>query len=516
MRQTLFYIPTQIAGFPLFGTGILFWVILLAGLFAVIRSLATRKNASDAIFYAVLTALGLLLVRYVGPSLSERDGFPIRGYGVFLTIAIAAAAGVALWRGKRKWNYPTDVLFSVLFLTAIFGIVGARCFYVAQYWHEYQTGNLRDTIFAIINIANGGLVVYGSLIGGTVALIVYLLIKKLPVLATLDLLAPSVMLGVSIGRIGCLMNGCCFGGPCDLPVAISFPPGSPAYMQQLDEGVISLYGITLAQPKSLETSANQDEETIFSLKSRRVNLASDVASDVVVNSVDSGSEAEEAGVKPGDKILEMGLAPSNFLGSEKSAEELYRRGVIRRFRPANNAQVFYFFLNIWNDNPDEDVLLVLQNVSENGNSDASPIRNVIFHPTPAKAKPVHPTQIYSSINAFCIFLILLGVSRFARRDGVVFALMLILYPINRFCLELLRTDEASFCGTGLTVSQCVSVCVILLGITLMIRVCVRPPKLALEGFFSPQTPERVDAANAKDENLVSRDKKSGGNKRRFK
>lgn len=487
MRQTLFYLPTQIAGYPLFGTGILFWIILLVGIFTVARNLIFRKSPGDAIFYASLTALGLLLVRFVGPSIAEVNGFPIRGYGVFLTVALAVAGGLSLWRGKKLWNFPPDRLFTVLFVAAVFGIIGARCFYVVQYWHEYASDNLRDTILAVVNLTNGGLVVYGSIIGGAVATIVYLLVKRIPVLPTLDLLIPAVMLGVAIGRLGCLMNGCCFGGPCDLPWAISFPPGSPAYMQQLDEGVISLYGVTLAPP-----NVSDDEKTLFSLKTKHVNLASEIPSQVVVASVDPGSEAEEAGIKPGDRIIEMGIVPKGFLKSEDATRAAFDQRTISRFRAANNAQVFYFFLNIWNENAENDVWLVLQEQTGVAGSEPGKTRNIVFHPTHAKARPVHPTQIYSSVNAFIIFCILIIVARFAKRDGLVLGVALVLYPLNRFCLELLRTDEESFCGTGLTVSQCVSVCVLFLGIALLTWTFTHKPKQALAGFFTEES-ETVQA-----------------------
>ena len=489
MRSTLFHIPTQIAGRPLFGVGILFWTILIVGLFAVLRSVLQRKSFGDTAFYALLTALGMGLVRYVAPSLSESDGFPIRGYGVFLTLAIAAAGALALWRGRKIWKIPTDLTFTLLLVSAIFGIVGARCFYVVQYWREFQSDNLVETLVSAINVANGGLVVYGSIIGGTIAAIVFLLVKKIPVVPVLDLLAPSLMLGIALGRLGCFMNGCCFGGLSDLPWAVSFPPGSPAYMQQLDEGVISLYGITLASP-----DAKDEEKTLFSLKSKHFNLASETPSDVVVAAVDPGSAAEEAGIRPGDRILELGVAPKGFLTSSEVARDAFAQRKISRFRAANNAQVFYFFLNIWNEDSDDDVWLVLQNPDDKSESGLAPARNVVFHPTHSKAKPVHPTQIYSTINALVIFCVLLVVARFTKRDGIVAGLTLVLYPVNRFCLELLRVDEESFLGAGLTISQCVSAVVVLFGIGLLVWSLTRPPRRALEGFFHEDRQDAADGA----------------------
>ncbi|MGN0930748.1 MAG: prolipoprotein diacylglyceryl transferase family protein [Thermoguttaceae bacterium] len=418
--------------------------------------------------------------------MAETDGFPIRGYGVFLTIAILAAGSLTIWRGKKLWNYPVDQLFSLLFVAAIFGIIGARVFYVTEYWQDYQTGSLRDTILNVINITNGGLVVYGSIIGGTIAAMVYLYVKKTPIIATLDLLIPAVILGVSIGRLGCLMNGCCFGSPCEYPWAITFPNGSPAYMQQLTEGKIPLYGITLSPA---ELSSSEDESNLFSLKTKRLNLASEIPSKVIVANVSKDSEAERAGILPGDEICEIGLLKKSATNDSKEPLDVAK---IDRYRVDCNAQVFYFFLNIWQEDEARDVWLSLKN-KEVANA---PVRNVIFHPTPSKALPVHPTQIYSSINAFIIFCILLVVAKYARRDGIVLGVGMLLYPINRFCLELIRTDEESFCGSGLTVSQCVSVGIIILGILVLLKTFLTPPRRALEGYFPI---EEVSNANSIDE-----------------
>ncbi len=480
MRQTLFYLPTHLFGLPLFGNGLLFWLILLLGVFYVVRALIGKGKdvkPSDAPFYALVTALGIFLVKYVGPRIAESGGFPIRGYGVFLTLAILLAALLTIRRGLKKWNYPTDTILTIIFVVAFFGLLGARLFYVVQYWRDVEGATFRETLINVLDITSGGLVVYGSILGGCVAIIAYLALKRLPILATLDLFAPSLALGIAIGRLGCLMNGCCFGGPCDMPWGIEFPPGSPAYVQQTNEGVISLYGLKLAPPK-VET---EEETTFFSLKGKHASLASEVPAPVIVESVDPGSAAEEVGIKPGDRICETGLAPKDWTSKDSKSNA---RTKIPRYRPQNNAQVFYFFLNIWNNDPNSDVLLVLQEPPK-GES-RQEMKTVVFHPTPTRAKPVHPTQIYSSLSSLLVCGLLLLIARFAKRDGVVAAGFFIFYPINRFCLETIRTDEESFFGTGLTISQCVSLALLTVGIIFLAYVLIAPPKRRLEGYFKTE------------------------------
>ncbi len=71
-------------------------------------------------------------------------------------------------------------------------------------------------------IQHGGLVYYGGFIGAALAAVIYLLWKKMPVWKTADVLAPSIALGSVFGRVGCLLNGCCYGRPTDVPWAITF------------------------------------------------------------------------------------------------------------------------------------------------------------------------------------------------------------------------------------------------------------------------------------------------------
>jgi phosphatidylglycerol---prolipoprotein diacylglyceryl transferase len=105
-------------------------------------------------------------------------------------------------------------------------LVGARILYVISYWREDFAGH---NFLDVFRIWRGGLVFYGGLIGAIVAGIIYLRRKKLPLWRVADVMAPSIALGSVFGRIGCLMNGCCYGKACDLPWAIHFPPDHQTY-----------------------------------------------------------------------------------------------------------------------------------------------------------------------------------------------------------------------------------------------------------------------------------------------
>ncbi len=103
-------------------------------------------------------------------------------------------------------------------------VIGARTLYVVSYWQDSFAGKPLGEIFAVWH---GGVVYYGGLVGASLACILYTRLKKLPLWKVADILAPSIALGYVFGRIGCLLNGCCYGRACSLPWAITFPPGNP-------------------------------------------------------------------------------------------------------------------------------------------------------------------------------------------------------------------------------------------------------------------------------------------------
>ena len=108
------------------------------------------------------------------------------------------------------------------------GLLGARALYVVTYWRE----SFADQPFSeIFMIQHGGLVFYGGFLGSLLGCGLYTWLKKLPLWKIADALAPSIALGYVFGRIGCLLNGCCYGRSCELPWAIHFPVGHETYSQ---------------------------------------------------------------------------------------------------------------------------------------------------------------------------------------------------------------------------------------------------------------------------------------------
>ncbi len=91
----------------------------------------------------------------------------------------------------------------------------------------------------IFEIWNGGIVFYGSILGGVVGFEIYRRLHPFPVRPMMDAIAPALAIGIAFGRVGCFLNGCCYGDVCNLPWAVTFPQKSSPWYHQLDLGLIS-------------------------------------------------------------------------------------------------------------------------------------------------------------------------------------------------------------------------------------------------------------------------------------
>ena len=142
-------------------------------------------------------------------------------YGVL----VATGFLVGLWNASRRGaraGLPAESIMDLGPCLLLGTLIGARALYVVSYWQEQFAPKPWWEVFMI---HHGGLVYYGGLIGASLSFILYARWKSLPLWPMADVLAPGIALGQAIGRLGCLMNGCCYGKPTSLPWAIHFPPG---------------------------------------------------------------------------------------------------------------------------------------------------------------------------------------------------------------------------------------------------------------------------------------------------
>jgi phosphatidylglycerol:prolipoprotein diacylglycerol transferase len=241
-------------------------------------------------------------------------GLKVFGYGAMLVVAFVSSTWLACWRARRERLDP-EVIGDMSFWVFLFGLIGARLFYCFEYWGEDI-----KTLWDVAQYWKGGVVYYGGIVGGVAAFFFYWKLRPFPVRPYMDVLAPSIAVGTLFGRLGCFLNGCCYGDLCRLPWGVSFPVNSPPWLQQVHLGLIG-------------------QGELHSL-------------------------------------------------------------------------------------------------------------------------PVHPTQIYSSIDAFVIFILLTAYFPLRRRDGEVLGVLMLAYPLSRFVIEYLRNDEGVFYA-GMTISQTISVVLLL-------------------------------------------------------
>ena len=158
----------------------------------------------------------------VHPVAFQLGSFTVTWYGVMVALGFLAG----LWTASRRClrdGISSEKILDLGPWLIVGTILGARTLYVISYWHEEFAGKSIGEIFMVWK---GGLVFYGGFIGASLACILYVKLNKLPLWKVADSVAPSIALGSVFGRIGCLMNGCCYGRECHLPWAITFPPGS--------------------------------------------------------------------------------------------------------------------------------------------------------------------------------------------------------------------------------------------------------------------------------------------------
>lgn len=141
------------------------------------------------------------------PIICKIGPFTIYSYGLMLALAVITGSWLAARRARIEGIKP-DIIFNLSFLAVVSGILGARIFYVIE-----NLGYYIDNPLEIVMLQHGGLSWFGGMLAGAVAAALYLKDKKLGFYKILDLISPFIALGHSIGRIGCLLNGCCFGKP---------------------------------------------------------------------------------------------------------------------------------------------------------------------------------------------------------------------------------------------------------------------------------------------------------------
>ena len=414
------------------------------------------------------------------------DGIPIYAYGAMLFCAFVACVWYAgHWSKKHGLGIPRERFQDLGIALFVFGLIGARIVYMIQF--EVPASKF-------FRIWEGGIVLYGGIIGGAAAFILFhrYVLRRFNV--TLwqmgDLAAPCVAIGIAFGRIGCVLNGCCWGSvACPDCPEMQFPLlTAPSREMLVDrEALQTPTGFT----KYVPTHPTDDPRTI-------------------VGKIERGSAADKAGLKEGDKIVRIKYANDWLANSEvlivtlpaNAAETL--QGALAKLATVTDvdtAPAGERTLKIFVDKPDDfrsaydaasavalrakrNVIRtdrfsdLLNNWPRGRNSvqlaverDGQEVEPPSFTP---RSVGLHPTQLYEIVSMILLLFLCLAFYPYRRHDGQVWVLFMVVYAIHRFLNEILRTEPVEI--ARMTLSQGISVGVLLAAIGLEIYLRKTQPR----------------------------------------
>jgi len=328
---------------------------------------------------------------------------PVYGYGLMLFFAYLFCSSLGKRLCKREGMDGTLIPDLTIWLF-VAGILGGRIVFVIQYWDDPKVNFVNRPLVDTLKLWDGGLVLYGALIGGALGYFAYdyFILRKMNVSKwkMLDVIAPCLAVGIALGRIGCLFTGCCYGNvACPSSYPLHFPAHSMAWGKMVQLGYQTPYGFLL-----------KDGST-------------------VVEAVEPGSAAADAGLRSGDVIVKVNGDPIKSL----------------------------------NPGPTDGVmnLTVLRG--------AAPV-TITFAPT---SIGVNATQVYETISMCLLLFFLLSYYPYKRHDGELLVFFMVGYGVHRYLNEMLRTDTDPV-AFGLTLSQNVSIAVVIAAMVLAFFVWRRP------------------------------------------
>lgn len=361
----------------------------------------------------------------------------LKAYSLFMMIAFLTGIWWSARRAERVQANP-DVILNMGFIALVFGVLGARAMFVIHYW-DTRFGNQPNPWLAAMDITAGGLEFLGGPIAVIPALYIYMkYIAKVSARWYYDISAPALASGLAFARIGCFLNGCCWGSVCTdpadpshraaaLPWAVRFPYASPA-MQQQSNGAFG----QLTLPKELIWVRRSGEFMIL----------------------------------PPDSIARAVADDRDLAPRERAAfEEAFRKLIERRDAGADAAELAGLrsaaksrLAAYVQTHPDSPAVPAFEQCLR---YDVTP-RQLAALADLYRSVPVHPVQLYAVVNAALLSWLLSRVFYYRRRHGIVLPLFLMLYAIARFVEELIRQDNPLDVG-GLTISQGLSLALFVIG-----------------------------------------------------
>jgi prolipoprotein diacylglyceryltransferase len=326
------------------------------------------------------------------------DGIPLYGFGLMLFLAFL----LCTWLGGRlaeRVGISRETIQDLAIWLFIGGLLGARLTFLLS---ERRPASVGEFFALLPRIWDGGIVLYGAVVGGTAAyfLAYYLVFRKynLSTLKLADVIAPCMAVGLCLGRLGCFLNGCCYGqvACADCPVYAAHFPLSAAPLRGngslVDRGYQALAGFT-PDPSPVEGQG------------------------VKVALIDPGSAAYAAGLRKGDVIV----AARAGKGADLDDPGAQVRG------PGDLATTL-----AGNWPRGENNLTLRWRPRDGGDPVTKTIRPLSLG--------LYPTQVYEVVSMFLMFLVLMAYWPLRHHDGQLMAVLMVGYGIHRALNEMLRDD----------------------------------------------------------------------------
>lgn len=362
------------------------------------------------------------------------DGIPLHGFGAMLFLCFVITAMV--WGPKRavQIGLPKERLQDMAILLFVTGIGGARLVYMIQYADQFKGKNLFAEFF---KIWEGGIVFYGSVVGGLIGFLLFrhFVLKKLGVstFKLLDVVAPLIAFGLAVGRIGCYLNGCCWG-----QVAVPESQLVPLSASMGEYPLLSGHGVR----EQVTTPANSTTQLpqVWGVQTLTgFTYAPDFAQPgrYRIDRLEPGSVAAKE-LKKDDLILTVNGEEVN-----KNADQL---------DPSKWPR--------WKKSLDLEI-------DRDGTK-----KTVSFTP---RSVTVFPTQLYEVVSMGLLTFLLLAFQPFRRHDGQMIVLLMIGYGVHRWFNEAIRIEPTY--ALGQTLSQWISLAIIAGGVVLELYLRKTLPKL---------------------------------------
>lgn len=396
----------------------------------------------------------------------------VPGYGLVMMLGFLLSVVWAVRRATRSGGNP-DVVLNCAFIALIGGVGGARLMYVVHYWDEQfaPLGNwVAILLRATLGVRDGGLEVYGGFIAATLGVVIYMLFWGHSFRWYLDIMAPSAALGMGLGRLGCFLNGCCWGLPSDLPWAVRFPFGSNALIQQWQSGQLDLPKELLWFPPN---GVLTDGRPAAPLPREMLRMTEAEFAKIT-------SAAAAIGQRQKELTARRALATSAAEQAELDREE-------NRLRAELGSLAASLGGGCASGAAHAEVLLAMQ---ASGLSLTQLQELARQYP----ALPVHPTQLYSALTLILLALLLNALYWRRTRDGQVICTMLLIEPWTRYILETIRADNPvdTF---QFTISQFIALMISLIGLAGLIGLQYAKPRSPRAKLWEP--PPAEAPANSK-------------------